>query len=88
MIQLTYVEKLEKCLEQCPTCIRAKQTKEAAGPNSTRTASVPYQGLSIDFSFAGTKSKDTERAKDFVGYNGETCWILVADHFSRMLHHI
>lgn len=77
---------LDPILEQCPTCIRAKQTKESAGPNSTRSAAVPYQGLSIDFSFAGVRSKDPGRAKDFVGFNGETCWILVSDHFSRMLH--
>ena len=27
-------------LEKCPTCIQAKQTKEPAGSNSTRTATV------------------------------------------------
>ncbi|KAG7341265.1 GAG-pre-integrase domain containing protein [Nitzschia inconspicua] len=63
-------------LEQCPTCIRAKQTKESAGTHSTRTATQPFQGLSIDFSFAGVRSKDVERKKDFTGLNGETCWIL------------
>lgn len=77
---------LDPILETCPTCIRAKQTKEPAGPHSTRTATRPYQGLSIDFSFAGQKSKNNERASDFVGLNGETCWILVSDHFSRMKH--
>ncbi|KAG7369542.1 reverse transcriptase RNA-dependent DNA polymerase [Nitzschia inconspicua] len=70
-------------LEQCPTCIRAKQTKESAGAHSTRTATQPFQGLSIDFSFAGVRSKDVERKKDFTGLNGETCWILVTDHFTR-----
>ncbi|KAG7374842.1 reverse transcriptase RNA-dependent DNA polymerase [Nitzschia inconspicua] len=70
-------------LEQCPTCIRAKQTKESAGTHSTRTATQPFQGLSIDFSFAGVRSKDMERKKDFTGLNGETCWILVTDHFIR-----
>ncbi|KAG7343608.1 reverse transcriptase RNA-dependent DNA polymerase [Nitzschia inconspicua] len=70
-------------LEQCPTCIRAKQTKESAGTHSTRTATQPFQGLSIDFSFAGVRSKDVERKKDFTGLNGETCWILVTDHFTR-----
>ncbi|KAG7359997.1 reverse transcriptase RNA-dependent DNA polymerase [Nitzschia inconspicua] len=57
-------------LEQCPTCIRAKQTKESAGTHSTRTATQPFQGLSIDFSFAGVRSKDVERKKDFTGLNG------------------
>lgn len=77
---------LEPILDTCPTCIRSKQTKEPAGNNTTRTATVPYQGLSIDFSFAGTKSKNADRATDFVGFNGETCWILVSDHFTRMKH--
>ena len=73
-------------LDKCPTCIRAKQTKEPAGPNATRTATVPYQGLSIDFAFSGTRSKDEKRAKKFKGCNGETCWILITDHASRMKH--
>lgn len=77
---------MDPILDSCPTCIRAKQTKEPAGSNTTRTATVPYQGLSIDFSFAGAKSKNENRATDFVGFNGETCWILVSDHFSRMKH--
>jgi hypothetical protein len=77
---------LNPVLDTCPTCIRAKQTKEPAGTNSTRTATIPYQGLSIDFSFAGTKSANEECARDFVGANGETCWILVSDHFSRIKH--
>ena len=50
---------MDRVLDVCPTCIRAKQTKNAAGQNSTRTAEQPYQGLSIDFSFSGTRSKNT-----------------------------
>ena len=73
-------------LDKCPTCIQSKQTKEPAGSNTTCTAMVPYQGLSIDFSFSGMKSKDTAHAKDYLGLNGETSWILVTDHFSQCLH--
>lgn len=73
-------------LESCPTCIRAKQRKEPAGHNTTRTATRPYQGLSVDFSFAGTRSKNIDRNADFTGLNGETCWILITDHFTRMQH--
>ena len=72
-------------LEKCPTCIQAKQTKEPPGENSTCTATQPYQGLSIDFSFSGLKSKNEDRIKDYVGLNGETSWILITDHFSRRL---
>ena len=75
-----------RIIDICPTCIRAKQTKEPAGTNTMRQATIPYQGLSIDFSFSGTQSNDKERAKDFVGFNGETAWILVTDHYSRMKH--
>ena len=46
-------------LNICPTCICSKQIKNAAGGNTTRTAEQPYQGLSIDFSFSGTRSKNT-----------------------------
>ena len=77
---------IDPTLETCPTCIRAKQTKEPAGPNTTRTATKPYQGLSIDFSFAGVRSNDPTKAKDYVGINGETCWLLITDHYSRMKH--
>jgi hypothetical protein len=73
-------------LKVCPTCIHAKQTKTPAGLNTTRVATQPYQGLSVDFSFAGVKSKNTNREHDYVGLNGETCWILVTDHFSCMKH--
>ena len=73
-------------LDNCPTCIQSKQTKEPAGHNSTRTAIHPYQGLSIDFSFSGVKSKDEARTADYLGLNGETSWILVSDHVTRRLH--
>ena len=73
-------------LDRCPTCIQAKQTKEPAGKNSTRSATVPYQGLSIDFSFSGVQSKDSDRSADYLGLHGETSWILVSDHFTRRLH--
>lgn len=77
---------IDPILDTCPTCIRAKQTKEAAGPNSTQSATLPYQGLSIDFGFAGTRSADSSLAKDYVGLNGETCWVLVSDHKTQMKH--
>ena len=83
------VPKLSKCdtvLNTCPTCVQAKLTKSSAGPNSTQTATRPYQGLSIDFSFSGVQSKNKEGSKDFLGFNGESSWILVSDHFSRILH--
>jgi len=50
---------MDRVLDICPTCIRSKQTKNAAGGNTTGTAEQPYQGLSIDFSFSNTRSKNT-----------------------------
>ena len=72
-------------LNQCPTCIQAKQTKSSPGDHTTITAVRPYQGLSIDFSFSGVKSKNTGRRKDFVGFHGETSAIVILDHFTRQL---
>ena len=73
-------------LDQCPTCIQAKQTKVPAGPHTTCVATQPYQGLSIDFCFTGTSSKDSVRKFDYKGINGENCWILVTDHLTGMKH--
>ncbi|GAX10430.1 hypothetical protein FisN_21Lu161 [Fistulifera solaris] len=73
-------------LDTCPTCIRSKQVKASSAGNTTRTATVPYQGLSVDFSFSGQLSSDPGRADDYLGINGETCWILVTDHVTRMQH--
>jgi hypothetical protein len=38
---------LNPVLDRCPVCLKAKQRKEPAGDNSTRTAEVPYQGLRL-----------------------------------------
>jgi len=50
---------MDRILDICPTCIRSKQTKNAACGNTTRTAEQPCQGLSIDFSFSSARSKNT-----------------------------
>jgi hypothetical protein len=70
-------------LERCPTGIQAKQRKEPAGPNSTKRATNNYQGLSIDFTFSGTHSKNTCRSRDNVGLNGETCYLLIVDRIQK-----
>ena len=67
-------------MSKCSTCIKVKMTKTAPGPNSTKRAVCHGQGLSIDFSFSGVKSKHTGRPKDYVGINGETCWVLITNH--------
>ena len=48
-------------------------TKTTPGPNSTKRAIHHGQGLSVDFSFSGVKSKTNGRRKDYVGINSKTC---------------
>ena len=45
---------MDSVLNICPTCVHSKQTKNAAGGNTTGTAEQP-----IDFSFSGARSKNT-----------------------------
>ena len=80
-------------LTRCATCIKAKLTNNSSGHKSLRD-SLPraYQGLYIDFVFAGRRSRDehgniTESScTDIEGLNGEVAWILVSDGKTRMLH--
>lgn len=70
------VPKFEKdidVLSACSICMQAKLKREPASPNSTRTTIRDYQGISLDFGFSGTKSKDTGRRRDYIGLNNETC---------------
>ena len=62
------------------------RSSRAQGKASTRTSTLPFQGLSIDFAFAGQESKDKTRNVDFVGYGGETCYVLLGDHFTETLY--
>jgi histone deacetylase 1/2 len=45
-----------------------------------------FTDVSIDFSFSGTKSKDTTRGEHYIGLNKETSYILIVDHFTRRYH--
>ena len=55
-------------------------TKPVPGSNSTKRSIQHGQGLSVDFSFSGVKSKNTGQQKDSVDINSETSWLLVTDH--------
>jgi hypothetical protein len=72
-------------LDKCPTCIRSKIRKANSSNRSTRRASIPGQGFSLDFGFIGQASKDEKRTADFTGLHGETCYLLIADHFTGEL---
>eukprot|EP00536_Pseudo-nitzschia_multiseries_P004809 jgi/Psemu1/10927/gm1.10927_g len=71
-------------LDQCPTCIQCKQTKCPAGSRSTRKATQPFQGLSINFAFSGARSSNSKQKRDYKGIHGETAWILITDHYTGM----
>ena len=80
-------------LIRCATCIKSKLTKTSPGHKSLQDLlSRAYQGLYIDFGFAGRRSRDehgniTESSRtDIEGLNGEVAWILVSDGKIRMLH--
>ena len=67
-------------LDSCPTCFRAKMTKATRPKGTTKKATIPNQGISIDFAFSGTKSKNSKRQIDFEGFSGKTAWCLISDH--------
>jgi hypothetical protein len=73
-------------MENCPVCLAAKMKYRARGTETTRKAVQPFQGFSIDFAFVGQRSKDKNTAVDFVGYGGETCYVLLVDHFTEKLY--
>ena len=72
-------------LEQCPVCLAAKMRHRDRGSSPTRSATKMYQGLSMDFAFVGQRSQDLSRQQDYLGYNGETCFILIYDHKTETL---
>ena len=69
-------------IEDCPICLAAKLRKAPAGRATTMRATTCNQGLSIDFGFMVQKSRDSTRHNNLVGLNGETCYVLLTDHYS------
>ena len=51
-----------------------------------RLATVCHQSLSIDMAFIVQKSKNSDRYIDNIGIKGETCYVLITDYFSGMIH--
>ena len=56
-----------------------------AATGNTLKATTPFQGFSMDFTFAGVQFKNLERRRDYLGVRGETCWLLITDHFSKYI---
>ena len=73
-------------LDKCPICAQAKLRKAARGQEDSRRAKQCGQGVSIDFGFlVQASSADSARLRRLQGLNGETCYCLIADHFSGRL---
>ena len=80
-------------LTRYATCIKSKLTKNAPGHQSLRDSLTrPYQGLYINFGFAGQHSRDENgdiidlSHTDMEGVNGEVAWILISDGKTCMLY--
>lgn len=74
-------------LDSCPVCQQEKLTKAARQAQSSRRATACNQGLSVDFGFIVQRSStNSARLRQFAGYNGETCYCLITDHFSGRLY--
>jgi hypothetical protein len=70
-------------IDDCPICLKAKLHKANKSTSSTRKATQCNQGISIDFGFVVQSSKDSERVRRLSGLHGETCYVLLRDHFSN-----
>ena len=73
-------------LDSCPICIQAKLRKAARGVESSRHALLCNQGISVDFGFIVQRSADSARVRRLQGLHGETCYCLIADHYSGTLY--
>jgi hypothetical protein len=63
--------------------------KSARGSGHTRhDATVLGQGVSMDFGFIIQRSKNVGRFESFQGINGETAYLIVADHCTDVLRGI
>jgi hypothetical protein len=68
------------------TCWACKMRKSDRGSGDTRRdATVLDQGVSMDFGFIVQRSNNVERFESFQGINGETSYLIVADHFTDVL---
>ena len=71
--------------KNCSVCLASKLRKAPREHGTTMKATQCMQGLSIDFAFMVQRSRDPKRFGNLVGYNGETCYVLLSDHFSGRL---
>jgi hypothetical protein len=73
-------------IDGCDTCCACKMRKSARGTGDTRReATMVGQGISMDFGFIVQRSKDPTHLEKCVDLNGETDYLLIADHLSDLL---
>ena len=69
----------------CPTCIASKMKKRAPGKSITLIATLPHQGLSIDFGFVGHVSVCAKPVfKSFVADMLDECYGHITCRCSRI----
>jgi hypothetical protein len=73
-------------IDKCPTCMIAKARRTAQSTDDSRRATICNQGISVDFGFIIHQSDNSKRYNRYQGLNGETCYILIADHYSGTLY--
>ena len=73
-------------LDNCPVCITSKMRRADSSPTESREATQCHQSLSIDMAFIVQKSKNSDRYIANVGLKGETCYVLITDYYSGMVH--
>jgi hypothetical protein len=64
----------------------AKARRTAQSTDDSPHATVCNQGISVDFGFIIQQSTNSKRYNQYQGLNGETCYILIADHYSGTLY--
>jgi hypothetical protein len=73
-------------LDACPVCSKAKLRKTAHGKTDSRRATRPNQGILIDFAHVVQDSKNKNPKVQLTGLYGETCYVLIAVHYSGKLY--
>jgi hypothetical protein len=73
-------------IDGCPSCWVCKIRRTNHGSADThQDATVVGQGISTDWGFIVQRSKTKGRYDKLCGWNGETAYLIIADHFSDCL---
>ena len=74
-------------LDKYAICLREKLNKSPTGSTTFQRAKHPNQGISIDFGFiVQASSANPDWVSQLQGINGQTCYCLIADHYTGALY--